>query len=837
MRAVKIALPVPAGQLFSYLVPLGYGSAELRGRRALVPFGERTMTGIIVGDDTITKERTLKRVLEIFDDKPIFSDTMLEFTKWISEYYLSSWGETLRAALPQGMSPQSVIKAQIIREPTPEELEQMLKRAPKRAALLKTLINTSTPVSVNYLESLLNAKTIALQLESLENSGYILCEKLTEKDLQPKFQKALSINLELANDNALFRKELDKMDKSAPKQSLLLSYIFLLQKNNPEPVIMAQALRETESSSSVIDALVKKGFLKVEDVEIDRGKQEIEAVSLAQRDETLLSLTDEQEAALGAISQILEKGAYEPFLLHGITGSGKTLVYLHSIRKALELGKTALVLLPEISLTPQMIDRFQAVFPSQLAVLHSKMSQGQRYDSWRSILHGKAKIVIGARSAIFAPLRYLGLIIVDEEHESSYKQQSPQPRYNARDCAIVRARKENCALVLGSATPSLESYYNAMQGRYKLLKIESRADNAKMPAIKIIDTISARKAGQFKGSFALELIDAISLRLKKKEGVILLQNRRGFSSYLECKDCGFVPMCKNCSVSMTYHKRGARLKCHYCGFTTEPEKSCPSCGHPELSEIGFGTQRIEDELTELLAERDMKAVIERMDFDSTSKKGSHRRILTNFSNGTTDILLGTQMVAKGLDFDRVTLVGVVNADIQLFIPDFRSSERTFQLLTQVAGRAGRTSDKAGEVIIQTAQPGNFAISSAKSGSYNSFYEIEINNRKTAQYPPFVRFVVIEFSGGDENEVHGNALRFNGLLRATDAIKILGPVEPAIARLRGNFRRITILKNIKSADPSGAALRQALCFAVEEYKKKFSKSSVKVTIDIDSYSGI
>lgn len=837
MKIVNIALPVPADNLFTYIVPEEYENEKIIGRRALVSFGERTLTGVIVNENIEIGEKKLKRILEIFDEKQIISDTMLGFTKWISEYYMASWGETLRAALPQGMTPQSIVKVEIIRYPETSELETMSRRAPKRSALLRTLRDIAAPVSINYLESLLNSRTIAQQLEALEQMDYIKCVKIIEKDMQPKMQKALKINTKLIEDSDFLKETLDKLDKSAPKQSLLLSYLFLQHKYSAEPTLLSDALRETQTSAATADALTKKELIEISEIEIDRGKNVIESESLAQNDETEMQPTNEQTVAIEKISESIDKSEFETYLLHGITGSGKTLVYLNLISKVIDIGKTALVLVPEISLTPQLIDRFNALFPDLIAVLHSKMSDGQRYDSWRNILKGKAKIVIGARSAIFAPIQNLGLIIVDEEHDSSYKQTSPAPRYNARDCAIVRANREGCPIILGSATPSLESYYNAKSGKYKLLEIKNRADDAQMPKIRIIDTIDARKKGQFKGSFTKDLLEAIAQRVERQEGVILFQNRRGFSAYLECHDCGYIPMCENCSVSLTYHKHSDKLRCHYCGFTTNPPKTCPSCGYFELSEIGFGTQRIEDELSERLSEMNVKAVIERMDLDTTSRKGSHRRILTSFANGSTDILVGTQMVAKGLDFARVTLVGVVNADLSLYIPDFRSSERTFQILTQVSGRAGRSKEKTGEVIIQTSHPTNFSITASKSNSLDYFYNSEIRNRDLALYPPFTRFVMIEFSGKDEHSVLTNALRFRELLHESNGIVIMGPVAPSIARLRGNFRRIIIIKDLKKVDPSGSMLRQKLKTALDEYKQKFAASSVRLILDIDSYSGV
>ena len=529
---------------------------------------------------------------------------------------------------------------------------------------------------------------------------------------------------------------------------------------------------------------------------------------------------------------------FKPFLLHGVTGSGKTLVYIHLIKDILKLGKTSLLLVPEINLTPQLIDRFKQAFSEDFAVLHSRMSDGERFDSWRSIRDGKVRIVLGARSAIFAPLKDIGLIVVDEEHEPSYKQTSPAPRYNARDLAVIRAKMENAVVLLGSATPSIESMFNAQSGKYELLQITDRADGAKLPVINVINTLEARKHGQLIGSVSKILLDEISERIIKKEGVILFQNRRGFSSYIECMECGFIPVCQNCDVSLTFHKVRNQLRCHYCGFFQSAESSCTTCGFPEMKEIGFGTQRIEDELESYFKGCNIPVKIERMDTDTTRKKGSHRSILSRFARGETDILIGTQMVAKGLDFARVTLVGVINADLQLFLPDFRASERTFQLLTQVAGRAGRSSELVGKVLIQTTHPDNMAIYATRIASYSKFYEEELTHRRNAVYPPFARFIIIEFSGKDDILVKDHIYKFLYLLPFKAKFwNVLGPVLPSISKMKNEFRRTLIIKSIKDLDKNGSLMRRSIKRAIEDYKRNYANTSVKMTVDIDSYSGI
>jgi primosomal protein N' (replication factor Y) len=467
------------------------------------------------------------------------------------------------------------------------------------------------------------------------------------------------------------------------------------------------------------------------------------------------------------------------------------------------------------------------------------MSVGERYDAWRRVADGKCRIVIGVRSAIFAPLKNLGLIVVDEEHEATYKQYDASPRYNARDVALVRARFANAVVVLGSATPSVESYFNALSGKYKLLQLPERADNAKLPKIEIVDLAQERKAGKLKGSISVQLKERIESRLTKGEGVILLQNRRGFSTYAECLDCGYVETCENCNVTLTYHVTKKHLRCHYCGFVKQPPTACPECLGVSLYYGGVGTQKVEDEVATLLP--GVKLV--RMDLDTTTRKGSHDKILSQFADGGTDILLGTQMVAKGLDFSRVTLVGVISADTGMLLPDFRASERTFQLLTQVSGRAGR-SELEGEVIIQTYLPEHFSLKYVLANDYVGFYNHELISREELDYPPFSRLALIEFKGENEKAVEQCAVKFADLLkeasgpRSKSAVssrltcKVLGPAPAAISKLKRNYRWHIVIKSIRSKDPSGKSLRELLLNTEGIYRRKFADSNVKMTIDID-----
>jgi primosomal protein N' (replication factor Y) len=908
---VQIALPLPTPRLFTYAVPpeatpLRGRSVEtqepdwesLVGRRALAPFGKRVLTGVIVGrgDAAHASAGTIRPIIEILDVEPAFSPQMLAFARWIADYYLASLGETLKTMLPQGMSPESVVCVAVNRlRVKEEELREMSRRAPRRYALLQELLKHEGEISVGYLEHIVGGGAIVPQLEALETEGFIERRRVMTREARPKTARAVRLSAALAssdqseNDNQneneneeacqigfirnwskALRAAMDALDRSAPKQAAALGAIALHYSQSGAPPLLAKDLARA-SSDAAVKALVQKGYVEEFYVEVPRAHFEPldESSGFISKGEADARLTAEQDHALDKIAESLDAGSFKTFLLHGVTGSGKTLIYIRAIQRALAAGKSALLLVPEIALTPQLIERFRAAFGEEIGVMHSHRSVGERFDAWRLAKQGKIRIIIGARSAVFAPLKNLGVIIVDEEHEPSYKQDGPAPRYNARDCAIVRASLESAVVVLGSATPSLETMFNARAGKYHLLEITRRADGAQMPSIGIVDVRERRKQGKMHGAFSEDLLKAIALRLEKREGVILFHNRRGFASRFECLDCGHIPMCPNCAVPLTYHKYGDRLRCHYCGYSREAEKSCTNCGSIAVKEIGSGTQRVEDELKEELAKalaayapnvtlraaadsaspadadgknshgknsdgKKRVVVVQRMDLDATSAKGSHERILRRFAAGEIDILLGTQMVAKGLDFARVTLVGVVNADLQLYLPDFRAAERTFQLLTQVAGRAGRSSEFHGEVIIQTAHPKHQTVVAASVGSYELFYNDELQFRREAVYPPFARFVMIEFSGKDEELVSAQAQHFAYFLPRRDkAFERLGPASPSIARLRGLYRRIVVVKNYRDRDPSGRAMRQAILKAYHLYNQKYPSSAVRIRIDVDA----
>ena len=558
-------------------------------------------------------------------------------------------------------------------------------------------------------------------------------------------------------------------------------------------------------SLSSLNTLIKKNILIEE-------KKESYRLSYDEVIYDKKKLTSDQESV---VSEILN-GSNNTFLLHGVTGSGKTEVYMELIEDSLNKGKTSIVLVPEISLTPQMVKRFQMRFGKNIAAIHSALSDGEKYDEWRRIVRGEASIVIGARSAIFAPLSNIGIIIIDEEHSESYKQSDPNPRYNAKDVAIIRSKYHNCSVVLGSATPSLESFARAKKGVYKLVSLPNRVNGKSLPSVKIIDMNEGIKKS--KGHFSLDLISAIGERLERREQIILLLNRRGYSSFVTCKNCGYTFKCPNCDISLTYHKSSNTLRCHYCGFGNKVYQKCPECNEISLNDLGVGTQKIEEELYNIFP----NSKILRMDYDTTSRKGMHEKMINAFKDHEYDILLGTQIVAKGLDFSDVTLVGVINADTGLNIPDFRSSENTFSLLSQVAGRSGR-SNKTGEVIIQTYNPDHYAISYSKSHDYLGFYNKEMEIRKVLKYPPYYYLCCIRISGKESDYIYNESLKIKrSLERNLNNIFILGPSTSSIFKMNNIYRYNIILKY---KDDTG--LRDILNKVIEHYK-----SNPKIKIDID-----
>ncbi|NUN70337.1 MAG: primosomal protein N' [Bacteroidetes bacterium] len=824
-RLADVALPVPVAQLFTYSIPEHLTSVIVRGSVVTVPFGRSTLTGVVISFPAVRPDIPVKPIHDVTELEPLIGPADLRLAAWIADYYQAPLGETVRLFLPPGYGHAA---QRIMR------LNASYDTAAVLSAVQKKIVArlTQGPATIQQIGRSTGIKNLYTAVKDLAARNIITIEERAARQTTHK--------------KAWFLSKVGGSDGSGLRGATQRKLWEALQTLNDGEHDAAAFMKEHGASLATLRALEGRGLITLRQKVVDRTATFIPDEDTARG--LAIRMNEEQEMCVRTISRSIDTGASRTFLLHGITGSGKTQVYIESIRQTLERGKTAIVLIPEISLTPQTVRRFQTHFQGRVVWMHSRMSDGERHDAWRAVHVGRYPIVIGPRSALFAPLKEIGLIIVDEEHESSYKQFDATPRYHARDAAIMRASLHNAVVVLGSATPSVESYSNALQERYTLLTLNERADNAVLPPVTVVDMteerrrvfadakLKAKELGKkaFEGlsrSISSLLEQKIRERLERKEGVILLQNRRGFAPFIECRSCGHVEQCDQCSVTMTYHATKKHLRCHYCGSVKAPPTACRQCGGFDFAMNGFGTQRVEEELNTLFP----SAVVARMDMDSTTRKGSHERILREFGNGGTDILLGTQMVAKGLDFPRVTLVGVISADTQMMLPDFRSAERTFQLLTQVAGRAGRGT-LAGEVIIQTSQPAHYALKFVREHDFTGFFAEEAEYRRSLLYPPFSRIIVLEFKGRSEQSVEQLAAEAGRkLLKLLPRDSVLGPSPAVLAKIKNDHRWQIIIKAPKEQDQNGTRARHAAARVVTELHSPAVAAGCRIIIDVDPAS--
>lgn len=818
----EVVFPLPFRNAFTYSVPEEFEDKAVIGSRALVPFGKRTLTGFITGiKDTAGEQEKIKDIYDILDETPVFTPESLRFYKWLSDYYLSSLGEALRNSAPYGVEIES--KKMIYADPDicAKALENEKNKASIKAKILQALCGKKE-ISLGALQKEIKKKNIYSPLKSLEKEGIITIQDALQKArVRAKMVKFVKLTMPVEDVYDF----IPEIEKKSPKQTKL---ILELINRKGEEVQLSEILEKTQASASSAKGLEEKNIISIFDKEIERNY--VEAYKEKQRE---FSLTEEQQNVVDIISGDIEKKEFKPTLLYGVTGSGKTQVYIELIKKVLEQGKSAVYLVPEISLTPQVTARLFNNFGGIVAVLHSRMSLGERYDAWRGVISGKYKIVIGPRSALFAPVKDIGIIIIDEEHDGSYKQFENVPRYHARDAAVMLGKFSECPVILGSATPSIETMYNAKSEKYRLLELTKRIDGAKMPKIELVNISIERKRSKMENIFSRTLLDHIKDRIEKKQGVIILQNRRGFATQVFCDDCNEFESCPNCSVGLVYHIHSATLQCHYCGFSRKAPPACTHCGSVNLKYYGTGTQRVEDELEYYFP----NAKIERVDSDSIGRKGELGMILNRFAKGEIDVLIGTQMVSKGLDFSNVTLVGVISAEATLWLPDFRADERTFQLLTQVAGRAGRSAVE-GEVLIQTQNPDNFTLQQALQTNYAAFYEKTVFDRQRFAYPPFARLCLIETKDEDEKKAAGAITDFHKELVKNGAGLIISPPNPAVlAKLKGQYRFHIMVKSPRAVDPSGSLLRNAVLNAFIVFNRDSRSRDVRTIIDIDPQSVI
>ncbi|EAD5840728.1 TPA: primosomal protein N' [Listeria innocua] len=793
INIAKVIVDVPAMQVdrpFDYFIPEDLEDLIRPGMRVSVPFGNRKIQGFVISLGETEENPKLKGIEAVMDLAPVLNEELMELGDWLAEDTLSFRVSAYQAMLPAALR---------------AKYEKYFLRLDEENEELERLFEGYETLDWKVAESRGILKEIGKWVREGSVEGvYQVKNKITSKKV--RVVSCLKAPHQLAEI-------IEDMPKNAKAQSRVLAFF---QAFEGTEIAAAELKKQAETTDATIKKLVDLNILTIQEKIISRDPYENHQFEKSES----LQLLPDQALACEKITAATEQ---ETFLIHGVTGSGKTEIYLQTIEAKLKEGKEAIVLVPEISLTPQMVERFKSRFGSEVAVLHSALSSGEKYDEWRKIERKEARVVVGARSAVFAPFENLGIIIIDEEHEASYKQED-NPRYHARDVAIWRAEKYQCPVVLGSATPSLESFARAKKGVYTLIELPSRVNDRAMPEVRVVDMrVELRKENRTE--FSTELLEKIKDRIAKKEQTVLMLNRRGYSSFVMCRDCGYVVECPNCDISLTYHQSSNQMKCHYCGHEERVPKHCPSCEGEHIRYFGTGTQKVEESLTKLIPE----ARVIRMDVDTTRTKGAHEKLLKSFRNHEADILLGTQMIAKGLDFPDITLVGVLNADTMLHLPDFRASERTFQLLTQVSGRAGRH-ERTGEVVVQSYNPEHYSIEFAKQHDFIGFYNHEMKLRKMGSYPPFYYLTMINVS--DENEmkairtIQEMAQFLRGKL-GPDAV-ILGPVPSTITRIKNKYRYQCIIKY--KIEPN---LKKELKTLITHYQKDQQKG-LTITIDVQPY---
>jgi primosomal protein N' (replication factor Y) (superfamily II helicase) len=788
----QVAVPVHLAKTFSYRLPASLQRDVRVGSRVMVPLGTKPVTGYVVAllpalrEGTSLVESEIKEVEQLLDADPPLTPQVLEITRWVAEYYAAPWGEVLRAALPAGINA------------TVEEIVSITDEGRKQLAALE---NLPVPPAVAGRSGKPSVKARALQLLADEGNfelktfclriGVLRTPKclreLEREGLVTRSHRARSTFTRAKRRRAVRLVNSSTSDAADLRMTKAQQRVIEILQANQNQLAIAELLEAAQISESAVRTLRKRGALEEFEQEVRRDPLASAALPIAEE----FKLTHEQASALSAIEEPLKQKKFSSFLLHGITSSGKTEVYIRAMRSALAQGRGAMMLVPEIALTPILSRRLRAHFGDQIAIFHSSLSKGERFDEWSRVRRGEARLVIGTRSAVFAPIEDLGLIIVDEEHDTSYRQQE-SPLYHARDAAIVRAQKESAVVVLGSATPSLESFHNAQTGKYGYLHLQNRIANRPLARAELIDMRAAFARHKRPVTFSDELSGAIAQTHARGEQSIILLNRRGYSSFILCRSCGESIMCPNCDVTLTYHRADRTLVCHYCNHRQAAPAQCPACGSKYIYYVGEGTEQIEDELRK----RFPALRIARIDRDTASRRHLFEKALFDFAKGEIDMLVGTQMLAKGHDFPNVTLVGVISVDAGLALPDFRAAERGFQLITQVAGRAGR-GDLPGKVLIQTYHPEHYALRHASAQDYLGFYNEELRHRRNHGYPPFVALASLLVHHKELRQAQAIALRLRTALNeanADRAARVLGPAPAPLSRLRGEHRIHLLVKS-------------------------------------------
>lgn len=817
MKYVSVILPLALNRVLTYAVPDELAADVIVGGRVVVPVGKKKLyTGIVsqIFDD-FDDDIEIKEIISVLDLNPVVTQSQLNLWKWIADYYICSLGEVMKAALPSGLKMES--ETLVAANEDFEEIEPLKKT---ELAVMENL-STSKQTSIEELSKLVKVKNLLPTMQSLLAKGAITLNEQLKDGYKPKMETYVTVSDRLLDTDAM-NKAAAELERSPKQLELLLKFLSMSSfyvKGEQKEVTKKELLAKADASPAVLQGLIKKDIFRLYDKEIGRIDNS-KFANVVDR----YPLTDAQNKAYDEIISNFQQK--DVVLLHGVTSCGKTEIYIKLIDEAIASGKQALFLLPEIALTTQLTTRLRRVFGEQLGIYHSKFSDNERVEVWQNMLSPEKeyKVILGVRSSIFLPFRNLGIVIVDEEHENTYKQYDPAPRYHARNAAIVLAKIHNAKVLLGSATPSIESYYLATQTKkYGFVELLTRYADIQLPEINVVDVKTERLQKKMTGLFSQKLIDEMSRALSNHEQVILFQNRRGYSPYMECRSCAYVPRCIYCDVSLTLHSKDNSLVCHYCGYTIPVPQFCPSCGNPTLSNRGFGTEKAEEEISKIFP----AAKVARLDLDVAKSRKNYESIISDFERGKTDILVGTQMISKGLDFEKVRVVGILSADSMLHYPDFRAHERAFQLISQVGGRAGRHG-KRGLVVLQTSDVKHPVVDQVCHNSYRSMYLSQLNERTAFRYPPFYRLINLMVKGKDVDKTEAAAYELAAVLRFHFGQFVYGPDLPVVTRIQAlHIRKIMVKLDVNTnVSPSKMIMKQCVDNILLHHK------SVFVQIDVD-----
>ena len=815
----EILLPIPVPGTFTYRVPFAMNDLVRVGQRAVVQFGKtKIMSGLIVSLSEQVPTVEVKYLMDVLDDEPLVNDIQLRFWDWVRSYYMCHLGEVMQAALPAALklssestialSPDFVMDSQAL-----NDFEYMIVEA----------LQIKPKIAISEVSKIIGFKKVMPLIRTMMEKGIVVMEEELNEKYKAKYERFARLSPEFRDEQKI-QELMDALTKRAFKQLEVLLAYFTLGGDCDNDVLATELQKKANANSTVLKTMSEKGIFEIYEKKVSRLKE-----YKVQTDVSTIQLTDAQQKAFEQIKQGFEEN--KPVLLHGVTSSGKTEIYIKLIKEAIDQGKQVLYLLPEIALTAQIINRLKQYFGERLGVYHSRYGINERVEVLEQVRDfaktksNRHQIIIGSRSAIFLPYSDIGLIIVDEEHDSSFKQIDPAPRYNARDAAIVLAAMHKAKILLGSATPSYESYFNALNNRYKLVEITKRFGGVQMPEIILSDMRVEKRRKTMQADFGGTLVDAMKETLEEKNQVILFQNRRGFSLRLECDDCHYVPQCINCDVSLIYHKQQNVLRCHYCGYTASVPTECPNCHSANIKMHGFGTEKIEEDLQLVIPD----AKVARLDLDTTRSRNDYQSILEHFQDKETNILVGTQMVTKGLDFDSVKVVGILNADNMLSFPDFRAHERSFQLMSQVAGRAGRKG-KQGRVIIQTYEPAHPVLQDVLRNDFKGLYDKQMVTRRQFGYPPYYRLILIRLKHKDYQKLNPAAAELALMLRPVFQQDLLGPEYPVVSRVKNLYIKQMMVKFKR--EYNAQQVKEIITQQIRLFQQNPDYKSVQIQIDVD-----